>query len=156
MYICGTVIIWLEIPEEFFRPRLRDGSDPLLVLILMRISHWYQFRFSNVNAERMKSKVKAALLSVIAIWTVLAAMVACQSGPGPVKATLEVASDRDPNAFVSGTVTYRERLALTPGATLIVELRDISYAGGPCSAYRSPDHLQPRSSPHQVQGRIQS
>ena len=44
---------------------------------------------------------------------------------------MEVASGRDPTAFVSGTVTYRERLALTPGATLIVELRDVSYADGP-------------------------
>ena len=79
----------------------------------------------------MKSKVKVALLSVIAAWAVLAATAACQSGPGPVKATLEVASGRDPTAFVSGTVTYRERLALTPGATLIVELRDVSYADGP-------------------------
>ena len=29
---------------------------------------------------------------------------------------------------VSGTVTYRERIALTPGATLIVQIRDTSYA----------------------------
>ena len=29
---------------------------------------------------------------------------------------------------VSGTVTYRERIALTPGATLIVQVRDTSYA----------------------------
>ena len=38
---------------------------------------------------------------------------------------------RNPNASVSGTVTYRERLALTPGATLVVELRDVSYADSP-------------------------
>ena len=37
-------------------------------------------------------------------------------------------SGRSPNASVRGTVTYRERLALTPGATLVVELRDVSYA----------------------------
>jgi len=29
---------------------------------------------------------------------------------------------------VSGTVTYRERIALTPGAKLIVQIRDTSYA----------------------------
>ena len=40
-------------------------------------------------------------------------------------------SGRNPNASVSGTVTYRERLALSPDATLIVELRDVSYADGP-------------------------
>ena len=42
--------------------------------------------------------------------------------------TREVPSGREPNAAVTGTVTYRERLALTPGATLVVELRDVSYA----------------------------
>ena len=79
----------------------------------------------------MKTKVKTALLSVIGIWTVLMAAAACQSGPGPSNATLEVTSGRNPNASVSGTVTYRERLALTLGATLVVELRDVSYADGP-------------------------
>ena len=37
-------------------------------------------------------------------------------------------SGRSPNASVSGTVTYRERLALSPGARLVVDLRDVSYA----------------------------
>ena len=32
---------------------------------------------------------------------------------------------------VSGTVTYREQIELTPGATLIVQIRDTSYADGP-------------------------
>lgn len=32
---------------------------------------------------------------------------------------------------VEGTVSYRERIALTPGATLIVELRDVSLADAP-------------------------
>ena len=76
----------------------------------------------------IKTKVKPALLSVIGIWTVL--MAACQSEFGPSNATLEVASGRNPNSSVSGTVTYRERLALTPDATLVVELRDVSYADG--------------------------
>ena len=51
---------------------------------------------------------------------------ACTSDPAPA-GELEVTSGRSPNAAVSGTVTYRERLALTEGATLIVELRDVSY-----------------------------
>ena len=42
-----------------------------------------------------------------------------------------MASGRNPDSSVSGTVTYRERLALTPGATLVVELRDVSYADAP-------------------------
>ena len=79
----------------------------------------------------MKTSVKAALLTVIGIWTVLMAAAACQSESGPSNATLEVASGRNPNASVSGTVTYRERLAHTLGATLVVELRDVSYADGP-------------------------
>ncbi len=79
----------------------------------------------------IKTKVKTALLSVMGIWIALLAAVACQSGPGTPNATLEVTSGRNPNASVSGTVTYRERLALTPDATLVVELRDVSYADGP-------------------------
>ena len=79
----------------------------------------------------MKTIVKTALLSVIGIWTVLMAAAACQSEPGLSNTTLEVTSGRDPNASVRGTVIYRERLALTQGATLVVELRDVSYADGP-------------------------
>ena len=51
---------------------------------------------------------------------------ACSIAPGPSDATLEIPSGREPNAAVSGTVTYRERIALTPGASLVVELRDVS------------------------------
>ena len=53
--------------------------------------------------------------------------VACQTA-GPTDAALEIPSGREPNAAVSGTVTYRERIALTPGASLVVELRDVSLA----------------------------
>lgn len=51
---------------------------------------------------------------------------ACSSEPAPA-GELEVTSGRSPNASVSGTVTYRERLALSEGASLVVELRDVSY-----------------------------
>ena len=51
---------------------------------------------------------------------------ACQTAPGPSDGTLEIPSGREPNAAVSGTVTYRERIALTAGARLVVELRDVS------------------------------
>ena len=81
----------------------------------------------------MKTKVKTALLSVLGIWIVLMAAAACHREPGPSNATLEVTSGRDPNSSVSGTVAYRERLALTPDATLVVELRDVSYADGPAA-----------------------
>ncbi len=76
----------------------------------------------------MKTRLKAALLSIVGIWTVLMAAAACQGDSGPSNTTLEVTSGREPNASVSGTVTYRERLALTEDATLVVELRDVSYA----------------------------
>ena len=76
----------------------------------------------------MKTRMKTALISLAGIWTVLLVFAACQNEPGPSNATLEVPSGREPNASVSGTVTYRERLALTADAMLVVELRDVSYA----------------------------
>ena len=76
----------------------------------------------------MKPKFKTALLFVLGTWIILLAVVACGSETGSSNVTEEVTSGRKPNASVSGTVTYRERIALTPGATLEVELRDVSYA----------------------------
>ena len=78
----------------------------------------------------MKTTTKTALLSFLTVSTILLAA-ACQSASGPSNATWEAPSGRDPNASVTGSVTYRERLALTPGATLVVELRDVSYADAP-------------------------
>lgn len=60
----------------------------------------------------MKAKVKNTLLAAIGILVVLVALAACGGNP---------------SASVNGTVTYRERLALSPGAKLVVELRDVSY-----------------------------
>ena len=79
----------------------------------------------------MKTEVKTALLSAIAVAAILLAVAACDGGPGSAEGTLEVTSGKSPNASVRGAVTYRERLALTPGATLVVDLRDVSYADGP-------------------------
>ena len=45
--------------------------------------------------------------------------------------TLEVTSGREPNAWVSGSVTYRERITLSPGAKLEVEIYDATYPDGP-------------------------
>ena len=78
----------------------------------------------------MKTVVKTGLLAVIGVAVLLMAAGACDGGFGPANGTLEVTSGKSPNASVSGTVTYRERLALTPGATLVVDLRDVSYADG--------------------------
>ena len=59
------------------------------------------------------------------------AVAACGSELGPSNATVEVTSGREPNASVSGIVTYWERIALTPGATLEIELRDFPHADAP-------------------------
>ena len=76
----------------------------------------------------MKAKVKNTLLAAVAISVVLVTLAACESNPRPANITVEVLSGRSPNASVSGAVTYRERLDLSPGAKLVVELRDVSYA----------------------------
>ena len=76
----------------------------------------------------MQTKLKKSLLSVTAIVTFLLAFVACESEPDLSKSLLEITSGKDPNASVSGTVTYRENLELTEGASLVVEIRDTSYA----------------------------
>ena len=75
---------------------------------------------------------------------------ACEGDPKPGNVTWEAPSGRESNASVTGTVTYRERLALTPDATLIVELRDVSYADASRPPHRPPDHLRARPGPHQV------
>ncbi len=38
---------------------------------------------------------------------------------------------QEPQRVGQRHLTYRERLALTPGATLVADLRDVSYADGP-------------------------
>ena len=76
----------------------------------------------------MKFGTKHTLLPAIGLTVLLLAVAACGSGEAPANATLEITSGRSPNAAVTGTVTYRERLALSPGAKLVMELRDVSYA----------------------------
>ena len=74
----------------------------------------------------MTTRITSALLAAAGLLLMLASA-ACSSDPEPA-GELEVTSGRSTNASVSGTVTYRERLALTEEATLVVELRDVSYA----------------------------
>lgn len=52
---------------------------------------------------------------------------------------------------VSGTVSYQERLALTPGATLNVELRDTSYADSSAGLVASQTITGPRQVPIQFE-----
>lgn len=56
----------------------------------------------------------------------------CQAGIGlPPEPTPGPGLVRGGYAAVEGTVTYRERIALTPDAKLIIELRDVSLADAP-------------------------
>ena len=69
---------------------------------------------------------KAVFLSLLLIGLLLS-VAGCRSESGSPNATATVTSGKRPNASVSGTVTYLERLALSPGARLEVQLRDTSY-----------------------------
>lgn len=78
----------------------------------------------------MKGRTTTFLLVFAATLALLLATAACGNG-GPATnptatVTAEVTSGKAPNASVRGTVTYKERIALTPGARLEVELRDTS------------------------------
>ena len=75
----------------------------------------------------MNALLTTVMLSVISVWIALLAAVACQGAPptGPDGNRTPEPGART-NASVTGSVTYRERLALSPGATLIVQLRDVS------------------------------
>ncbi len=75
----------------------------------------------------MNALLTTVMLSVISVWIALLAAVACQDAPSPKPdGNLTPESRTRTNASVTGSVTYRERLALSPGATLTVQLRDVS------------------------------
>ena len=74
----------------------------------------------------MTTRARITVTTTLATLLVALLAAACSSDPAPA-GELEVTSGRSPNASVSGTVTYRERIALTEGASLVVELRDVSY-----------------------------
>ena len=75
----------------------------------------------------MNATLKTALLSVIGMWIVLMGQAVCQDGTSPgTGGKPKQTADAQTNASVTGTVTYRERIALSPGATLEVQLRDVS------------------------------
>lgn len=76
----------------------------------------------------MGTSIKEAFKTTFAVGLLLLAVVACGDGPTAPTGSLEVTSGESHNGWVTGTVTYRERIALTPGARLEVELRDVSLA----------------------------
>lgn len=55
-------------------------------------------------------------------------LVSCQAEKVLPTGTPEGGSEQVRNAFVSGIITYRERIALTPEMVIVVELRDVSLA----------------------------
>ena len=77
----------------------------------------------------MQGSRNTAFLIAIAALALLFAAAACSSSPAAhptATVTAVVPSGKDPNASVRGTVTYKEDIPLTPGAQLIVSLRDTS------------------------------
>ena len=79
--------------------------------------------------ERAAAAVRGKMISAITfLLALLLGLASCQGTMGPPGATSEAVSGLAPNASVSGTITYRERIALTPDATVVVELRDVSLA----------------------------
>ena len=75
----------------------------------------------------MFNGTKTVLRSDLVALLVFLLVSACQSQLGTANSMLELPSGREPNASVSGTVTYRERITLSPEAKLVVEIRDVSY-----------------------------
>ncbi len=90
----------------------------------------------------MKTKINLCLLTTVSIVVVIGALscgytaattdsvYSAHTGIGSASTTV-VPSGRDPDTSLTGTVNYNERLALTEGASLVVDLRDVTYADGP-------------------------
>ena len=79
----------------------------------------------------MKFRIKSALLLAIGVSIALLSIAACQGVSDSSSATSEVPSGKTPDASINGAITYRERLTLSPGASVVMELRDVSYADAP-------------------------
>ena len=89
-------------------------------------AHWETSLLVTLWENFMETYTNRILLLTIGVLLLLFAAASCQTAPGASQGTQEIPSGREANAVVSGTVTYRERIALTPGAMLVVELRDVS------------------------------
>ena len=73
----------------------------------------------------MNTRHKASIRLAAMIGLVLLIAVGCGSDP-PERARETTTAPEDADASVTGTVTYLERITLTPAATLTVQLRDTS------------------------------
>ena len=80
----------------------------------------------------MYSTFKAALISLISGWVILVGSADCQDGAsGGIVAKPDGDKHVQTNASVTGSVTYRERIALSPDSTVYVQLLDTSYQDAP-------------------------
>ncbi len=93
----------------------------------------------------MKTKIHLAVPLALAA-CVAALGVACAGDPGSDKDGEGAFSDGQRQASLTGTVSYHERLALSPEAVLTIELQDTSYADAPSQLIAS----QAISGPGQV------
>ena len=88
----------------------------------------------------------APLLSLLIIF--ILGLGTCQAGIGlPPEPATGPGLVRGGYAAVEGTVTYRERIALTPDAKLIIELRDVSLADAPAPLISSMTISDPGQAP---------
>ena len=80
----------------------------------------------------MYSTFKAALISLISGWILLIGAADCQDGASTASvANPDGGTLAQTNASVTGSVTYRERIALSQDSTVHVQLRDTSYQDAP-------------------------
>ena len=68
------------------------------------------------------------ITAITFLMALLLGLASCQATMGSPESTSQVVSEKTSDASVSGTITYRERVALAPDATVVVELRDVSLA----------------------------
>jgi len=78
---------------------------------------------SSATDERKQTHLPLVLVAVVAALLALCTIAACLVGATRL-------SSRG-KARVSGTITYRERMALTPDAVVIVQIQDVSRADSP-------------------------
>ena len=74
-------------------------------------------------------------------------LASCQAESVLPIGTPDGGTERVSNAFLSGTITYRERIALTPEMTVVVELRDVSLADAPAPLIASQTIRNPGQVP---------
>ena len=80
----------------------------------------------------MYNTFKAALIAMISGWVILVGPAGCQDGESTgIVGKPDGEKVAQTNASVTGSVTYRERIALSRDSTVHVQLRDTSYQDAP-------------------------